>query len=210
MSRILPAFHLTILLLPAALAILAAPSASAEPELRRLPITFAGPAAHLTATHRLAVHKTHHIDLQLPAETKSEALARAANLLAASGYTDIKSLQTEGDHVVAEVAHNDRTQRLVVSKDGVVAVGESAASTTSPSAAPATDTTAPASATAPDRATASDSSGPAPAPSAASDASVPAKSPADGAQAPVQTAAAAGSTSDAASPGALSASNRTP
>lgn len=191
MSRISTAFHLTILLLPSLGAVLAAPPARAAAELRRLPLSFAQLAPKPEPAHRLVPRKAHHSGHKpAPAEDDSDALVRAANLLAVNGYTDIKALRVDGDQVTADVTKDDEAQKVVVTKEGEVAVGQTA----SIDAAPTADE--------PSNATASDTAAePVPPASAGTPESTNA--------APSQ-AAAAGRTSEAASPGALSASKSTP
>ena len=210
MSRSTPVFPLTILLLlePAALA--AASPAFAAAELRRLPIVF-DQLARLEAGHRLFVHDLqvhHHSGHKVQhTEDKSERLARAANLLTVSGYADIKEVHTEGDHVAALVVENDETRTLIVTKDGAVAAGDTAAtepSTATPTASEPNSPAASASSASNASAPASEIPPPAPAADAAS-ATTPAAN-----KAQVQTAAAVGSTSEAARPGALSPSSSTP
>ncbi|MFZ1990042.1 MAG: hypothetical protein WAW96_09765, partial [Alphaproteobacteria bacterium] len=209
-SRIMPLSYLTILLLPMVAVLGAASSAFAEPELRRLPISFDQLAAHLPIEHRLVLRKTHRPSHKAArTQDTSETLARAANLLTVSGYTDIKALHTEGDHVAAVVKQNDETQNLIVTKEGAVAAGDTAAigpGVVTPTASDASSPTASASATSDAPAPAPESTPPAPAPDTASVAAFATNE----AQAQVQAAAAVGSTSDAARPGALSASSSTP
>ena len=210
MSRISPVFHLTILLLPTSAALVGASPALADAELRRLPIVF-NQLAGLDPAHRLTLHnvRSHHRSQKPHAENKSERLARAANLLVAGGYTDIRELHTEGDHVAAVVVQDDETQHLIITKDGAVAAGDTAAAP-GPSVASSTvtDTSSPL----PNASTSTGASGPASepisaAPVAAPDPSLPAMPDANVTEPQVQAAAAAGSTSDAARPGALSASS---
>lgn len=205
MSRISPAFHLTILLLPVAAVLSVASSAFADPELRRLPISFDRLAPHPAVSHRLTPRKAHHrAPKPVLIEDDSEALVRAANALAVNGYTEIKALSVEGDHITAEVVKDDQIQHLVVTKEGAVAAGDAAATALTP-AATANDASAPASAS-----PASANAAPAgtsttatePAPTPVSTVSEP--------QSQIRARADAGSTSEAASPGALSASNNTP
>ena len=190
MSRVSPALHSTILLLSSAAVLCAASPAFAQAELRRLPISFDLPALKAPA-HRLSLHKVHHKSHKrtAPAEEEGEAFVRAANLLMANGYANFTNLRAEGDHVAADVARDSGTQHVIVTAQGEIAHSDVAVTDSAGlSGAPEPDVTPVLT----------------PMPVAQS------RQIASPLEVTAQAVATAGSTSDAASPGALSASSNTP